>query len=370
MPVLQTPITRPAYTASLPSAMKGVILTATGETLSTPTPSEIDNLFNESPKVGLNFNKIFELHSDEESLGSGEDDTVKFPLHDEGAPESPTLMRKSTRGRTDSSQSHCSVATTSSNASSHAPSSRLRRPSIRKTGTRTRSGSTSASVGATAPDCYASSASSSVSSSACSSVFSSVSGASTAATSEAGSSCFLPQAKPLSHPHLSSISTTTSNIVPGLRSPPKYNFADEENLPSPFIKRVVPLPSLASQPSIAPSTSSATVTSSTAKPGLPSSTSAPAIPNASVTMRVIRKRPSLRSMGASGHVRGKSTGDAGSSSGGSAISSVVPSGGSAVSSVAPSSGAMESTTSRRVGNASTRRRDSVSASTRKPVSRS
>ncbi|KAH6880334.1 kinase-like protein [Coprinopsis sp. MPI-PUGE-AT-0042] len=358
MPVLQTPITRPAYTDHLPSAMKGVILTSTGEILSTPTPAEIVNLFNESPRVGFNFGKVFEVSSDEEGSGPGEDDTVKFPLHEDGAPESPTLMRKSTRGRTDSSQSHASIATTSSSASSNAPPSRLRRPSLRKTGTRTRSGSTSASVGTTAPESYPSSASSSVSSSVASSACSSVSSVSTAATSDAGSSCFLPQAKPLSHPHLTSISTTSSSsqIVAGLQSPPKYNFADEENLPSPFIKRAVPLPSHTSQPSIGPSTSSATVTSSTAKPILPSSTSAPAIPNASVTMRVIRKRPSLRSMGGSGHVRGKSSGDAGSSSGGSAISSVTPSVG------------MESTT-RRVGNVSTRRRESVSASTRKPVSR-
>lgn len=35
--------------------MKGVVLTATGEILATPTPAELANLFNDSPKVGLNF---------------------------------------------------------------------------------------------------------------------------------------------------------------------------------------------------------------------------------------------------------------------------------------------------------------------------
>jgi hypothetical protein len=42
-----------------PSDMKGVVLTTTGKMLSTPAPSELAKLFDASPKVGLNFAKIF-----------------------------------------------------------------------------------------------------------------------------------------------------------------------------------------------------------------------------------------------------------------------------------------------------------------------
>ncbi|TFK31646.1 kinase-like domain-containing protein, partial [Crucibulum laeve] len=63
---LETPITRPNYDAFLPSAMKGVVLTATGETLATPAPAEVANLFNNSPKVGLNFTKIFDFEDGDE----------------------------------------------------------------------------------------------------------------------------------------------------------------------------------------------------------------------------------------------------------------------------------------------------------------
>jgi NIMA (never in mitosis gene a)-related kinase len=59
---------RPNYTDTLPSATKGVILTATGETLATPSPNELANLFNQSPRVGLGFTKIF---GSPESEGSG-----------------------------------------------------------------------------------------------------------------------------------------------------------------------------------------------------------------------------------------------------------------------------------------------------------
>jgi hypothetical protein len=58
---LETPIVRPTSAAFLPSAMKGVVLTATGETLATPAPTELTKLFDSSPKVGLNFAKIFDF---------------------------------------------------------------------------------------------------------------------------------------------------------------------------------------------------------------------------------------------------------------------------------------------------------------------
>ena len=45
----------------MPSATKGVVLTSTGEILATPSPTERVNLFNRSPKVGLNFGKSLTL---------------------------------------------------------------------------------------------------------------------------------------------------------------------------------------------------------------------------------------------------------------------------------------------------------------------
>ncbi|KDR66636.1 hypothetical protein GALMADRAFT_147682 [Galerina marginata CBS 339.88] len=54
------------------SQADGVVLTSTDETLATPKPVELVNLFNRSPKVGLNFNRIFEL----EEGDSGEKPSV------------------------------------------------------------------------------------------------------------------------------------------------------------------------------------------------------------------------------------------------------------------------------------------------------
>jgi NIMA (never in mitosis gene a)-related kinase 2 len=41
--------------------MKGVVLTSTGEKLATPSQAVLMNLFKWSPKVGLNFAKIFDF---------------------------------------------------------------------------------------------------------------------------------------------------------------------------------------------------------------------------------------------------------------------------------------------------------------------
>ena len=52
------PIGCPAYIDLVPSAMKGVVLISTGETLTTPSQSETGK---SSPKVVLNFAKIFDF---------------------------------------------------------------------------------------------------------------------------------------------------------------------------------------------------------------------------------------------------------------------------------------------------------------------
>jgi NIMA (never in mitosis gene a)-related kinase len=59
-----------------PSAMKVVVLTTSGEPLATPTPAELVKLFVDTPKVGINFAKIFqegEGDSEEKSVGVDDD---------------------------------------------------------------------------------------------------------------------------------------------------------------------------------------------------------------------------------------------------------------------------------------------------------
>ena len=97
--VLDTPITRPTFKfplatpgpLSLPtsdstgslslhnvvpgSAMRGVVLTATGQPLATPRAMELNRIIRESPKVGLNFKKIFDFDA-EEDASDVEDDVL------------------------------------------------------------------------------------------------------------------------------------------------------------------------------------------------------------------------------------------------------------------------------------------------------
>ncbi|KAH9932626.1 kinase-like domain-containing protein [Fomitopsis serialis] len=69
-----------------PSAMKGVILTATGEPVATPSPAELAKLFVNTPKVGLNFARIFDFDSedeeDEEDEEGEEEDEEPAPGED------------------------------------------------------------------------------------------------------------------------------------------------------------------------------------------------------------------------------------------------------------------------------------------------
>ncbi|EAU85079.2 other/NEK protein kinase [Coprinopsis cinerea okayama7 len=82
---LETPITRPSYTDYLPSAMKGVVLTSTGETLATPSPNELATLFNASPKVGLNFGKIFDFGEGDDDVTSPTNTTTRLSLGGAGS---------------------------------------------------------------------------------------------------------------------------------------------------------------------------------------------------------------------------------------------------------------------------------------------
>ena len=57
----ETPISRPIQLDYVLSTVKGVVFTSTGEILATPSPAEFVNLFNHSPKIGLNVRKVFDF---------------------------------------------------------------------------------------------------------------------------------------------------------------------------------------------------------------------------------------------------------------------------------------------------------------------
>ncbi|KDR69178.1 hypothetical protein GALMADRAFT_104121 [Galerina marginata CBS 339.88] len=223
---LETPITRPAYSEYMPSAMKGVVLTSTGEVLSTPTPAELVNLFNRSPKVGLNFGKIFDFEE-----GDSGEKLVEEHLEDTDDPHSPTSRKEkekntkkpSKRGKDDDGSQSSASSSSSTEAlvqSQPLPPTRIRRPSIRTSG-RSAPGRPTAQPATTADPAPASAASSSSQS----------------------------QLKRLPHPHLR-LSNSNPNLAAAARSQtastsaprndpsPEYDLADEENLPSPFLKRV------------------------------------------------------------------------------------------------------------------------------------
>lgn len=105
----------------MPSAMKGVILTQTGQPLATPTPAELANLFVNSPRVGLDFAKIFDFESEAED---GENES-----EEEAMPPSPTV-RERPLSETSSHSSGSTGESTSGSAPS-VPPTRLRKPSIR-----------------------------------------------------------------------------------------------------------------------------------------------------------------------------------------------------------------------------------------------
>jgi len=221
---LETPITRPTYTNYFPSAMKGVVLTTTGETLSTPAPSELAKLFDASPKVGLNFAKIFDFDENEKRA-------EKHPeaVADHSPPPSPSSRKEREKEKAkerdqdkdDVHESNSSTPTTSTTQVGLQPT-RIRRPSIRSS---------------TRADTHGRSTS----------LPTSVSEPSSSSSSSLASHGHRP--KPLPHPHLRP-SNSNSNLtslaraaglpipVPRDHPSPEYDFSDEENLPSPFLKKI------------------------------------------------------------------------------------------------------------------------------------
>ncbi|KAG6914843.1 hypothetical protein DXG01_014975 [Tephrocybe rancida] len=215
-PSLSTPITRAAKLDSMPSAMKGVVLTSTGEVLATPTPAELANLFNNSPKVGLNFTKIFDFEDGEEDTDAGKSAASTPATEVEASPPPSPSSRKEKqkirtkarqRGTSSDAESSASSPATSSSSISNAPPTRLRRPSIRSRPPIQRS--------ATLPTSTSDPTSLS------------------SASGSASTSQIVP--KPLPHPHLAN--TAARVTVPRSQPAVEYDLADEENLPSPFLKR-------------------------------------------------------------------------------------------------------------------------------------
>ena len=118
-----------------PSAMNGVILTTTGETVATPTPAELAKLFVDTPKVGLNFAKIFDFDTEESGESEGELDEDGYET--DSRPRAGKRDKDVEESDGESTPTQSTASSTSSTGNSTltvAPvvkPTRLRRPSIR-----------------------------------------------------------------------------------------------------------------------------------------------------------------------------------------------------------------------------------------------
>ena len=250
---LETPDDRMAPPAlPLASAMKGVILTETGEPLATPTPgTKLVDIFVETPRIGnnsLGFAKIFDFDKeDEEELSPPQEEvgvTETTPTRMSPSKRRPDAARtkKGTEGsaprqistRADSVQRSPSKrksvgastntqlqATVAPVPSRTAPAPPARRPSrLRRPSISSRSHAKRAEAAATdTPDLNATITSAVPPSTSSSSSASSSSSSSSSSSGSAG--------------------TVTSDDTTRCAPPatPKYDLEDEENLPSPFLRR-------------------------------------------------------------------------------------------------------------------------------------
>ncbi|KAF9242044.1 kinase-like domain-containing protein [Melanogaster broomeanus] len=195
---LETPISRNVSRPVqdlIPSAMKGVVLTQTGQPLATPTPAELANLFVNSPKVGLDFAKIFDFESEAED---GDSDS-----EEEAMPPSPTI-----RERPASELSSHSSGSSGSSVPVQAPAvppTRLRKPSIRGSVQRP-----SVRKAGTLP---------------------------TSASDPTGlTTSSRPRATKSTNAKVEETVTSSKPLISARST--EYDLSDEENLPSPFLKRI------------------------------------------------------------------------------------------------------------------------------------
>lgn len=209
MPAFETPM--PTKCADLladlapASAMKGVILTATGQPVATPSPAELAKLFVDTPKVGLNFAKIFDFDTEDEDSGSGSDPEVDEEEY-ESASSREKRRGKESDGEHTPTQSttnlELNLASGSASTSASVRPTRLRRPSIRATSASAAYRPVVVATEAAAP-----------------------SGSGRTRITRASSTSSVPSAT----------GTVAAIAQP---PPPQYDLADVENLPSPFIKKV------------------------------------------------------------------------------------------------------------------------------------
>lgn len=208
--------------------MKGVVLTTTGEVLATPSPAELAGMFDlsrrfedevgASPKVGLNFAQVFNFEDGDEETGRRLRDSPansEGEVDDDDGESEPTTSATSSRRISQANSRNREQRLEGSTSSATAPPTRLRRPSIRTSGRRPTlptSISDPTGLGASTPEGTGSQSKS--------------------------------RPKPLPHPHLGSTSSqpippqaARSSTAPLPRAAPEYDLNDEENLPSPFLKR-------------------------------------------------------------------------------------------------------------------------------------
>ncbi|KAH9829093.1 kinase-like protein [Rhodofomes roseus] len=209
--------TTPSFPENIapPSAMKGVILTATGEPVATPSPAELAKLFVNTPRVGLNFAKIFDFESEDEAEEGDEEDEDEEPAPGEEGYETdtrPSSRRSSSSSGKDEEEDE---RTPHPSPTVAVRPTRLRRPSIR-------AGSQRPSLEAPAPRLASAAPSGSTRSKSRSrptSSTASASGATTGRSARTSSSGVISTNGATSHPA------------------PDYDLSDEENLPSPFLKK-------------------------------------------------------------------------------------------------------------------------------------
>jgi hypothetical protein len=194
----------------LASAMKGVILTASGEALATPTPSELAKFFVASPKASFGFAKIFGDES------SGDEDENQPTTAVAAPPRSPAKKRAPVKAvSTGTVSSSSSSSSQGSIQEKPAPATRLRRPSIvRASSSRPKLASESEQV-SSKPE---------------------------PSTSSVKVSSDPPTGATSSRPQ----TTRTASTPPE----PAYDLDDEANLPSPFLKKVERLAPSQSAPTV------------------------------------------------------------------------------------------------------------------------
>ncbi|KAI0028441.1 kinase-like domain-containing protein [Vararia minispora EC-137] len=189
----------------LASAMKGVILTSSGEALATPTPSELAKFFVASPKASFGFAKIFGDDDSDKEADEDEDENQTVVPTQAPVPRSPTkkvMVKAASTGTVSSGAPSSSTSSSQAVAQEKAPATtRLRRPStIRPSSSWQKLGDVTESKSAP--------------------------GGSDSGSKSAGD---VPSSVGLGRPQTARSASTPAE--------PVYDLDDEDNLPSPFLKK-------------------------------------------------------------------------------------------------------------------------------------